>query len=180
MEKMNAKGIIYPAFILFAACLVVTAALAGTKLLTADKIAENDALAATAARSAVIEASDFKEADGYYLALDDAGSTIGYIFETNALGYGGLVSVMTGISVDGVITGVEVVSHSETPGLGANATKEEFREQFKQNVSESGFSVVKSGNATTNEVNALTGATITSKAVTNAVNKAMALFNEIV
>ena len=123
------------------------------------------------------DADSFEEADGY--AIGKTGSDIaGYVFVTSSKGYGGDVQVMTGISTDGQITGVVILEQDETPGLGANAEKESFRDQFKQAVPENGFTVTKS-TAGEGEISAMTGATITTTAVTNAVNDAIAQYNEI-
>ena len=130
--KITAKDILKPALILFVICLVVTALLAGTNLLTKDKIAEQSALEAEQSRKVVLsDADSFEEADGYYIGKAN-NETVGYVFQTEAKGYGGAVKVMTGISADGQITGVVILEHSETPGLGANAEKASFTEQFKQ------------------------------------------------
>ena len=101
---------------------------------------------------------------------------MGYVFETEGKGYGGSVNVMTGISTEGSITGVVILSHGETPGLGANAEKEEFRDQYKQPVANNvgGIQVVKYQTPSEGQIEAMTGATITSTAVTNAVNQAIA------
>lgn len=80
---------------------------------------------------------------------------------------------MTGVDNGGAITGVELLEISETAGLGMNAQKESFRDQF-QGLSGS-IGVAKSA-AGEGEITALTGATITSRAVTNAVNQALALY----
>ena len=120
-------------------------------------------------------AESFEERDGHYAGLDGAGEAVGYVFETEGKGYGGTVKVMTGIGVDGNITGVIVLSHSETPGLGANAEKESFREQYQQPVANlaGGIQVVKFQAPGEGEIQAMTGATITSTAVTGAVNQAI-------
>ena len=122
--KITAKDILKPALILFVICLVVTALLAGTNLLTKDKIAEQSALEAEQSRKVVLsDADSFEEADGYNIGKEN-NETVGYVFQTEAKGYGGAVKVMTGISADGQITGVVILEHSETPGLGANAEKD--------------------------------------------------------
>ena len=84
--------------------------------------------------------------------------------------------MMTGISSEGEITGVVVLSHSETPGLGANAEKEDFRNQYKQAAPESGIEIVKYQTPAEGQIEAMTGATITTKAVTQAVNQAVEKF----
>ena len=95
------------------------------------------------------------------------------MFETGASGYGGTVSVMTGIDAEGSITGVVILSHDETPGLGANATKSSFLDQYLQPAPEGGLSVVKYQTPSDGQIEAMTGATVTSTAVTNAVNQAI-------
>ena len=81
--------------------------------------------------------------------LDGSGQLAGYVITTEAKGYGGTIEVMTGITADGSVSGVVLLSQNETPGLGANATKESFTGQYQQAVPESGFEVIKSGGATT-------------------------------
>ena len=77
-----------------------------------------------------------------------------------------VLDVMVGVNTDGTCSGVSIISHSETSGLGANATKEDFRNQF---VGKSNVAVTKDGG----EIAALTGATITSRAVCDGVNAAI-------
>lgn len=180
---MNIKEVIKPAAILFVICVAVSAALAGTNLLTADRIARAAAQKAEESRMVVLpEAEAFQEKEGedgtHYIGLSKEapeGVVVGYVFETESKGYGGTVKVMTGINTEGNITGVIVLSHSETPGLGANAEKETFRDQYQQPVANltGGIQVVKFQAPNEGEIQAMTGATITSTAVTNAVNLAI-------
>lgn len=177
--KITAKDILKPALILFVICLVVTALLAGTNLLTKDKIAEQSALEAEQSRKVVLsDADSFEEADGYYIGKAN-NETVGYVFQTEAKGYGGAVKVMTGISADGQITGVVILEHSETPGLGANAEKASFTDQFKKTAPEKGITLVKNKAPSDGEIEAMTGASITSRAVTNAVNEAITKYNTV-
>lgn len=178
--KLDAKSVLAPVAVLFAICVVVAAALAGTNALTRDRIAQAAAQKAEESRMVVLPgAESFEEKDGHYAGMA-GGQAVGYVFETESKGYGGTVKVMTGISTEGEITGVVVLSHSETPGLGANAEKESFREQYKQPVGDlaGGISVVKFQAPAEGEIQAMTGATITSAAVTNAVNSAIELYQE--
>ncbi len=184
--KLNVKDILKPTAILFIICVIVSAALAGTNLLTEKKIEEQAAAKAEESRKLVLpEAESFEEmpatqtAGAYHKGM--AGDKIvGYVFETSAKGYGGDVKVMTGISAEGGFTGVIILSHGETPGLGANATKEEFRDQYKQAVPDAGIQVVKYQTPAEGQIEAMTGATITSTAVTNAVNQAVDEFHQCV
>ena len=180
--KLDAKSVLAPAAILFIICIVVAAALAGTNALTEDRIAQAALAKAEESRMVVLPgAESFEEAqDGSHYIGKAGNDTVGYVFETEAKGYGGTIAVMTGISVEGEITGVVILSHGETPGLGANAEKEDFRGQFKQPVANSagGIQVVKFQAPAEGEIQAMTGATITSTAVTNAVNDAITMYQD--
>ena len=87
-------------------------------------------------------------------------------------GYDAGLKSAVGVDRDGRVTGVEIISHKETPGLGANAEKEEFRSQFTGKSGE--IAVVKSG-AGENEINAISGATMTSNGVARSVNAVIAI-----
>lgn len=111
-----------------------------------------------------------------YIGKDSADKLVGYTIKATSSGYGGDIEIITGISADGQVTGMKVVSHSETPGLGANSTKPEFQNQFVGKSTATNISVVKSA-PQNSEIQAISGATITSKAVTNGVNIAIDVFN---
>ena len=104
---------------------------------------------------------------------------MGYVFTTTASSYGGQIRVMTGISTDGTITGVSLLEISDTPGLGMNAEREEFRAQYEKPAPPDGFTVLKNGTPDDTQISAMTGATITSQAVTDAVNEAVAQYYAI-
>lgn len=101
------------------------------------------------------------------------GSTVGYTIKLNTKGYGGNIELMVGISNDGKVQGIKILSQSETPGLGANSTQPAFYGQFKGKSIEKELQVIKASSAQDNEIQAITGATITSKAVTRGVNEAV-------
>ncbi len=168
--------ILKPAIILTVICIVVTAAVAGANLLTADTVAKAEAAAEQAARAVVLPADDYEMiADGCY-AAKSSGSVIGYVITTSAKsGYSGsLVTVMTGINADGTIDAVTVLScDDETPGLGQNAAKPDFTDRF---IGKSGAqSVTKDGG----EISAVTSATMTSRAVCEAVSEAVKIFDSV-
>ncbi len=102
------------------------------------------------------------------IVSDSDGSVIGMAFIAASKGYGGDITVSVGLDKDGVITGIDIVSMNETAGLGANCTNEEFKAQYNGKAGE--ISVTKSDSPADNEISALSGATITSNAVTTAVN----------
>lgn len=176
--KLDFRSIVKPAFILFLICLVAAAALAGTNVATKTAIETAQLAAAEESRKVVFpEADSFEKTETHYLALKGT-ELIGYVFETESKGYGGTLKVMTGIDTEGSITGVAILSHGETPGLGANATKESFTDQYRQSIPENGLSVTK-GTAGDGEIAAITGATITTDAVTDAVNAAVSLYHTV-
>ena len=181
--KIKFKDILIPTVTLFVICIVVSALLAGTNALTKDAIAENSVKKSQEAMKSVCPfAVSFEETKGIegstntvYKALDEKGELKGFAVSVTSKGYGGDVAVMVGYSMDSKITGVEILSHSETPGLGANAANESFRKQFEQDAPSDGFSVVKDGTGGADgKIDAITGATITSNAVTDATNQALA------
>jgi electron transport complex protein RnfG len=182
MKESTKKEIIKPTFVLFAICLVVTALLALTNSATKKAIDVQQAKdAQTSRQMALSEANSFVKSDkaaDCYVGKKD-GKSVGWVFTTKTTSYGGDITVMTGINNTGKVSGVVLVSTSDTPGLGLNAQKESFRAQYKQQVPENGFTVVKGGGAGKGQVNALTGATITSKAVTKAVNEAVTEYQKV-
>lgn len=101
------------------------------------------------------------------------GKTIGYTIKLSSKGYGGPIEMIVGISTDGRIRGIKILSLSETPGLGANSTKPAFYGQYKNKPIDKPLEVTKTGVTKKNQIEAITGATITSRAVTKGVNDAI-------
>ena len=110
-----------------------------------------------------------------YQAMDAAGSPLGYVIETTSgEGYGGNITLYAGITNDGILNGVSILSISETPGLGMRAG-EVLVPQFADKPAGE-FTFTKTGSQSDSEIDAISGATITTKAVTNAVNGAVSVF----
>ena len=174
--KKNREDIIKPVGVLLAICIIIPLALSVTNKVTAKKIAELENENSKKNMQSLVSADDFEKcSDGgieYYTAIK-GGDTAAYIFTESAKGYGGDVSVMTAVKPDGTVAGVAILDVSgETPGLGQNAAKESFYSQYAG--LKKGVSLLKNGaKAENNEVDAVTGATITSTAVTRAVNAAL-------
>lgn len=185
------KAILIPTISLFLICLVATMLLGVANEVTKDKIAQNAVVTEEESRKVVMaDAASFGEKvegdytfDGtaapysYVEALDTDGKTIGYVFITKSTGYGGNISTMTGIDTEGKVTGVEFLEINETVGLGMNAQKQSFKDQFVGLIK--GI-VVNKNTPAGNEIKALTGATITSKATTKGVNTALDIYENIV
>ncbi|MDO5547592.1 MAG: RnfABCDGE type electron transport complex subunit G [Eubacteriales bacterium] len=166
--------------------LVVALVLGGVNAVTVGPIAANNEKTTQDALAALIpdceaEQLDVPEgttADGYsatveiasaYKMTDANGEVAGYCIEVTPTGFGGAVDTMVGILPDGTVAGIKILSCSgETPGLGAKATEEEFYGQFAGQPADGSVKVAKDGG----EIAAITGATITSRAVTNGVDAA--------
>lgn len=102
--------------------------------------------------------------------------TAGYAIKVTPKGFGGLIDMMVGITVDGKIGGIKILSHGETPGLGANATDISFYGQYRDRGTETKLEVVKTVPSKDNQIEAITGATITSRGITNGANEAIDYF----
>lgn len=184
MKKSNVKEILIPTLTLFVICLIVAALLALTNNLTKEPIAQqNEKTMMQSMKSVCPDADSFDEVKtdndkaSLYKALDKDKNVIGYAVSTSAKGYGGSIGVMTGIA-NGEIIAVNVYDTSnETPGLGTNTSKDMFTDGFKGDISKE-FAVKKDAKGEQKSVDAVTGATISSRAVVKAVNEAVSLYNE--
>lgn len=167
-------------------CLVSSGLLAGVYALTKAPIeAAAEAKTNNAIRQVLPEfdgAPELKtiEADGgtiSYYAASKGGEVIGYAVTASASGFSGPVSLMVGITADGIIYNTSVLSQSETPGLGAKCTEPAFADQFKNlNPAATKLAVKKDGG----DIDAITASTITSRAYVAAVNNALAIYQAIV
>lgn len=170
--------------ILCAITLVVALALGAVNAVTAGPIAEQNAQKIKDSLENVMPGAESEQIDvpegttvttetknatsvtilsAYKMTKD--GTDAGYCVEVGPTGFGGAVDTMVGIDSDGKVTGISVISaSSETPGLGARSTEPEFQAQFAGQVGTE-VAVAKDGGS----IDALTGATITSRAVSEGV-----------
>ena len=182
MKNFKLSEILKPVIVLTAICLITSGLLAYTNDITKDKIDDQDKIAAQEAQKKVLsQAADFEAVnedkdDGYAIGKDADGAVVGYVFTTTDKSYGGEIEVMVGVKPDGTVNAVEILTISDTPGLGMNAKNAEFLDQFIGKIK--GIGVNKNEPAE-NEIQALTGATITSSAVTRAVNTALEQFETV-
>ena len=160
---------------LFLITAVVAAALAGINSITAPKIAQlkeqkvADAIAAVLPGTAT-EKTDFVDATGLVEKVWQ--SENGYAVQVAPAGFGGTITMMVGIDKNGAVLGIDIITHAETASLGdvaasKNAKGQAFRGQF---VGKTGTLAV---NKDGGQIDAITSATITSRAVTNGVNTAL-------
>ncbi|MBQ9234611.1 MAG: RnfABCDGE type electron transport complex subunit D [Lachnospiraceae bacterium] len=115
--------------------------------------------------------------DEISFATDGAGNVIGYIVVvTNDNGYGGDIQMVVGMKTDTTITGLAFLTLDESPGLGMEADKPKFKDQFIGK-HEKSYEYSKTGAVKENQIDAISGATITTSAVTDGVNAAVAIIN---
>ena len=187
-EKMNIGEIVKVGVILFVITAVLAGLLAFVNAKTAPLIEQNALIAEQEAMKTVMpDAVSFKEVEiteeiaavatesggeisKAFIALDDSGEEIGACVITVTTGYDVGIQTVTGVSKDLIVTGVDIISMNETPGLGANADKPEFRAQYEGKSGE--VKVVKTA-AGDDSIQAIAGATKTSNGVTKGVNIAL-------
>lgn len=181
--------------------LVAGVALGGVYEITKEPIARQEALAKEKAYQEVFEdASEFQsvavtpeleknlreQLDGsgcraqtveeIMEAMDGSGNFLGYAFTiVSKEGYGGDIRFSMGIQADGTVKGLSILSISETAGLGMNADTPEFKKQFA-NKNTDRFVYTKNGASGEGEIDALSGATVTTNAMTNGANAGLVAF----
>jgi electron transport complex protein RnfG len=154
--------------VLFVACGLAAASLAVVNIGTRARIAQWEKLRKDNALRAVCrEADEFKElaADRIW-EVRSQGRIVGHAFLTEVQGYSGAISLMFGVDGDGAITGLQILSHTETPGLGAKIASAGFRDRFRSKRIEN--LKLKKDAPGTGQIDAITGATISSRAVAKA------------
>ena len=156
---------------------VVACLLGLTNYITEDKIAQINAEKTAASMQEVLPAEsytavEYTGSEANVVAVHQAGDA-GFVVEVTPSGFGGAIDMVVGVSTDGTVTGVAIVDMAETSGLGANADKESYRSQYV------GLSGELAVNKDGGEIDALTGATITSRAVTEGVNTALRVAAEL-
>jgi len=169
----NESSIFKIALNLTIACLVSGLIISAVYYFTADAAALKVIEARDEAmRGLVAQADEFTELEGSeaFKAIKD-GEVIAYIIPTENPGYEGTLHVLVAVATDCTVIDYQITAHKETPGLGDKAANEPFRKQFWGKTIDK-LVVVKDPSKTDN-IMAMTGATITSKAVTEAVKKAL-------
>ncbi|MCR4989499.1 MAG: FMN-binding protein [Lachnospiraceae bacterium] len=193
------KNMLKDAFILFAITLVAGLCLGAVHYITADpiRIAEEKALndsyrevyasAASFEETAAVsipqnewQSMGFSEVDinKTLVAKDSSGNALGYVIDiTSHAGYGGDIEFTMGITNEGVLNGISILNIKETAGLGMKA-EDVLKPQFAGK-SVVQFEVTKTGATSDTQIDAISGATITSKAITTAVNAGLYYYSVI-
>ncbi len=146
----------------------------------ASSFVDIDGFDSEAATAVVAEAGYTDDTiDGVVEAQSASGETLGYVITvTSSAGYGGSITFSVGITSDGTLNGYSITDISETAGLGMKAKESAFSSQFEGIAAEI-LEVTKTGSTSETEIDAISGATITSKAVTYGVDAAITYFNYI-
>lgn len=170
------REIVHLALRLFAFCLAAGLLLAATNALTKGPIAYQADLTAQNARKQVLtEASSFQKLSGggdpayphltaVYEGVDKDG-VVGYTFSLSPMGFKAVIEMTLGVNKDGAITALSVDSQSETAGLGTKITTDSYLRQYQGAAADSA--------TLTEQIDGITGATVTSKAVVSAVGEAV-------
>ena len=177
-------------------CLVAAVALGSIYMVTKEPIAEqkrlellralettlpqydNDPPATAKSLSFTLDDGETEELTFYYARMGQ--DITGVAFVVVGVGFQSFIHVMLGVDVDSEISGIEVLEHAETPGLGALIEKDSFKKQFK-NKSMDNSKLVAGNLAVINDggdVEAITGATISPRAITIAVSRGLKIFEE--
>ena len=183
------------ALVLTAITLIAGVCLGGVYEITKDPIAKAQESATQESYKAVFaDAASFEDLEGFdadagytddditncVVAKDDAGQAIGYVITiTSHAGYGGDITFSMGVTNDGTLNGYSITDISETAGLGMKAKEDGFMSQFA-GIPAQILEVTKSGKTADTEIEAISGATITSKAVTYGVDAGLTYYNSLV
>jgi electron transport complex protein RnfG len=170
------KEIIRLALYLLIICALAAAALSGTYSFTSRKIQAQKEKAEQQAMAAVLPgAVRFESNNDYFRVFVDHGAPIGHILKVSAAGYSGRIEALVGVDTVYRVTHVKILSQNETPGLGSKITSPSFLAQFDNKVS-GRIRLRKDGG----EIDAVTAATISSRAITNAVREKIDAFQKTV
>lgn len=192
MSENNNKLYIFKlGSILFTICFIATLLLTLCNYITKDKISELELITANAAKSEVISDADFtiinstdndvKSQLEKYNCVEvckatcvNTGAFLGYCITVEPQGFGDKIKMIVGIKPDCEnYYGIKIISLAETPGLGAKAQDKEFYTQYANNKKGELTVIKNASNPTENQINAISGATITSNAVTTGANNAL-------
>ncbi|MGL6108022.1 RnfABCDGE type electron transport complex subunit G [Romboutsia sp.] len=163
------------------ACFISGLIIACVYFVTAPVSARNEViLKEQAMKELVSEATSFKEIKNEKDCYEakKGNKTIAYVYQSESKGYGGVIKLMVAVDSKDTVIGYKILSHNETPGLGDKVAKSPFKDQFKGKTIET-LAVVKNP-SDKKDVQAITGATISSRAVTKGVKIAVDEVNDYI
>lgn len=152
---------------LFIVCAVAGIALAVTNHFTSQKIKkQKEDILSRALKEVLPSAVKIEEKDGFVEGFDVKNELVGYVLKTNAAGYSSQIELLIGVDKNFSVTGIKILYQAETPGLGSKITGKDFLCQFTG--LQTAQILLKNDGG---KIDAITSATISSRAVTDAVRK---------
>lgn len=195
------KDMIKSVFVIFAITLVAGALLGAVYQVTKEPIRIQKEIAGQKADQAAFPGAEFSDYEGFDKTAADAvismnpswsgvsidsvrvaevgGARAGYVLQITSKGYGDDITWKLGICDDGTVNGISLISIAETPGLGMNAEKVLVPQFDDVAVPDPMFTVVKTDDDLTETINAISGATITTRAITNGVNAGLVYYEQV-
>ena len=189
-NKIDIKEVLKVGFILFAITAIAAALLAFVNAKTEPLVEKNALIKEQNAMNSVMEdaktfdemeiTSDIEkiatelggEVEKAYIAKDASDNIIGTCIITKTTGYDVGIETVTGVDINKTVTGIDIIAMNETPGLGANAKNDDFRAQY---IGKTGTVGVSKSSSDDTNIQAISGATKTSNGVTNGVNIALSV-----
>jgi len=143
------------------------------ELLAEKRIAENEKREIEESIFTIVPQTEkIEEVKDYYKLFDKEGDLLGYIFLAEGQGYQGPVKILFGLKPNlEELLGIEIISHQETPGLGAKIDSGEFKQQFRRLRVLPKIEYLKKKPSLPNQIQAITAATVSSRSVVNILNK---------
>lgn len=175
---MEKNRFVHYGLVLLVIAAVSAGSLAGVNLLTKGTILQNNINAANAARKEVLpQAVTFEDSQkisqegfDFVPGFDSSNNLVGYVVIVNQAGYGGNISSSLGVDMDGKITGLKVMNHQETPGLGSKITELTWQKLWIGRDKSHIFN---------KSVDAFAGATVSPEAVYNGIQRALKAYEEV-
>ena len=195
------KDMIKSVLVIFVITLVAGALLGAVYQVTKEPIRIQKEIAGQKADQAAFPGADFEDYAGFDKASADSvlntnpswsgvsidsvrvanagGNKAGYVLQITSKGYGDDITYKLGICDDGTVNGVSIISIAETPGLGMNAEKVLVPQFDDVAIPDPMFTVVKTDDELSETINTISGATITTRAITNGVNAGLAYYEQV-
>lgn len=186
-KKFDIKELLTLGGVLTLICVIVAGIISTVYITTADQIALNNAINSEDLAMVMPEADAIEDMTAEYEENENipeiykavkGTEEVGYVYKTVVTGYSPELTTLVGIDNEGNIVAAKVTQHQESPGFGDGATKVEWISQFFDKSTAQPFEIVKNAPSAEQEIQAISGATITSNAVAGAVNMAVNFHKE--
>ena len=177
-ENLKLGGILLTITVIAGLLLGFANSLTAEAILENSKVSKEDLKVILPAASSIADTEGIETNETINDALDGSGNKVGNVFKVTTKGFHGPVELVIAISSEDKVTGMKVLAHSETPGLGAKITEPAFMERIKDLPIAEDIEIVKVTPSKDNQVEGVSGASVSSKAVATAVNDAIRFYKE--